>query len=196
MMQQEESMEGATPRQTWAIFCMTHRDHRALKLSKGKASEIIGKLMNGETVLDCPCGGIHTVKPRLTEERVKIMIAEAREAGRKAGLEQLAKLQAEGDKWKVKDESGREVGKMLDLCGGAWLVIDAKQAFYRIAKELSKDNRLRFSCDRNYSGGGHLSIYDMSNRQEASVNKACYEAAKEVLEKQGVKVLYVHTFID
>jgi len=55
----------ATNRQTWAIFCMTKKDHRPFNLSLEKASEIIGKLKAGETVTDCPCGEIHQLKPRI-----------------------------------------------------------------------------------------------------------------------------------
>jgi len=140
------------------------------------------------------------VSTKFSEKDVLAIVQEARAEGRKAGEEQLKKLQGQGDKWVVKDGfTGREVGRMLDLCGDAWLVIDAKQQFYRVAKKLSDgDNvqRYRFSCGRNYGGGGMLSIFDMSNRQEISVNEACNRKAREVLERHGIKVLYVHTYID
>jgi len=55
----------ATRRQTWALFCMTKKDHRPFNLTLEKASEIIGKLQKGEVVSDCPCGETHQLKPRI-----------------------------------------------------------------------------------------------------------------------------------
>lgn len=144
-----------------------------------------------------------TVGDKWTEERVLGVIAEARQAGRVAAEVKLEELMAAGPKWVVQEgPPGRErpVGAMLDLCGGAWLVIDAKQPFYRVASRLSSKepgrSPHRFLCQRQYGGGGMLSIFDMTGRQELSVNEAAEEAARKVLDRHGVKVTRVHTYID
>jgi hypothetical protein len=132
-----------------------------------------------------------------TPEKVKEVVLECRQAGKIASEKQLAKLRGEGDKWIVSDGfTGREVGRMLDLCGGAWVVINAKQGFYRVAKKVAEDRHLRFSCGRNYGGGGMFSVYDTNNRQEMSVNEASANAVADTLRKHGVKVEYIKTYID
>lgn len=124
------------------------------------------------------------------------LVKECRIAGQVAADKKLKELQAQGDKWKVIDEStGREVGRMLDVCGGAWVRIDAKQQFYRVAKKLSETRELRFHCDHHYHGGGMFSVYDITNRQEMSVNEAVAEAIKATLEKYGVKTTSVYSYI-
>jgi len=132
-----------------------------------------------------------------TPEKVKEVVQECRRAGALASEEKLKELQGNGAQWIVKDSfTGKPVGTMLDLCGGAWVVIDAKQGFYRVAKKVAEDRSLRFSCNRNYGGGGMFSVYDMNARQEISVNEAASRAVADVLKKHGVKVKYVKTYID
>jgi len=137
-------------------------------------------------------------KQKWTEGKIIAIIQEARKAGRKAGEKQLALLKRRGPKWLVKDGK-RTVGTMLDVCGGAWVVIDAKQGFYRMLRKMEKSGKtrlLRIYVAKNYRGGGMLSIFDMCNRQELSVNEACYKAVAKVLREHGVKVIGVHTYID
>jgi len=143
------------------------------------------------------------VGDKWTDERVLGVIAEARQAGHAAAEVKLQELMASGPKWVVQGGppgEERYAGTMLDLCGGAWLNIDAKQPFYRVASRLSSKepgrSPYRFMCSRAYGGGGMLSIFDMTGRQELSVNEAAEKAAKKVLERHGVKVTRVHTYID
>jgi len=146
---------------------------------------------------------VGAVGNKWTDERVLGVIAEARQAGRVAAEVKLQELMAAGPKWNVYGgPPGKEelAGTMLDLCGGAWLVIDTKQPFYRAASRLSSKepgrSPHRFMCQRQYGGGGMLSIFDMTGRQELSVNEAAEKAAKKVLERHGVNVIRVHTYVD
>ena len=130
-----------------------------------------------------------------TRESVLSVIKECRLAGSQAAQETLARLQQHGPSYIVKDASGTPVDTMLDVCGFAWLEIPARGRFYTLAKQLSLVDSNRVHCVRAYRGGGHLSIYDCSNRQELSVNKAANAAMANVLMSHGV-VAIVKSRID
>jgi hypothetical protein len=129
-----------------------------------------------------------------TEKKVLGVIRECRAAGQKAAKEKLADLQKAGPAFAVctetapfSDEIDQVVGTMLDVCGGAYLKIKARGKFYALAKKLSENDSYRFGCYRGYYGGGRLSIFDMSGRQEMSVNIAACHAAGDVLDKYGIE---------
>ena len=134
-----------------------------------------------------------------TRERVLAVVEKARQAGVKAGAEQLEKLKGEGDKWIIRDEGGREIDRMLDLCGGAYVVIDCRQPFYRVAKKMEDEKNHR-NCGSFWvskiSPGAMFGIRGLTNRQEASVNTEAEEAVANTLRSGGIKVLYVHSYID
>jgi hypothetical protein len=136
-----------------------------------------------------------------TEDSVIAIIKEAREAGRIAAQKQLETLMKAGPQWNVVDGfTGNLAGQMLDVCGGAWINIDAKQSFYRAASKMTKEHsniqRWRFHCGRAYRGGGMISIYDSSSRQEMSINESVAKAQMDVLVSYGVKVNGIHSYID
>lgn len=174
-------MEPATKRQTWALFCLTKQDYRNKGLSKEQASKLISELSEAQN------------KTRWTESKVKAVIREARIAGGKAADIMLGKLQEQGPKFAVVNDpeyggDGKIAGVMLDVCGMATMRILARGKFYLLCKKLSEnDKSLRFLCQRGYYGGGRLSIFDMTGRQELSVNETAYRAAAEVLANYGIE---------
>lgn len=124
-----------------------------------------------------------------TEAKVLEVIQEAREEGRRHAQMKLSALQQQGPKYRVFNESEPEktIDTMLDLCGFATLKISARGKFYLLAKKLSDDRSLRFSCCCGYYGGGRLNIFDSSFRQEMSVNIAACEGQKKVLAQYGIE---------
>lgn len=123
-----------------------------------------------------------------TEQKVLKVIQEARDLGRIAAQKKLQELQNAGPQFAV-TEGLNIVGTLLDVCGFANLKISARGKFYTIAKELSKQHEHRFSCGRRYHGGGYLSIFDSTKRQEISVNEAACKGQAEVLKKYKIEAI-------
>ena len=128
------------------------------------------------------------------DAKVLRVIEEARRLGKIAAADKLAELQKAGPKWAVCTEThpfsskaDKVVGTMLDVCGFANINISARGKFFQIAKKLSKTGSHRFYCTVAYRGGGHLSIYDSSHRQEMSVNKATCVGQAKVLNAYGIE---------
>ena len=121
-----------------------------------------------------------------TEQLVLSIIDEARKAGREAADEKLTGLQRKGPQFAILDEN-KIVGTMLDVCGFAHLKIAARGKFYLLAKKLSQGQHQRFICSNGYYGGGLLSIFDSTHRQEMSVNIAACQGQAKVLEAYGIK---------
>jgi len=126
------------------------------------------------------------IKTKWTHAKVLSVISEARQAGEIAATEQLEKLQSAGPQWAVTDGS-KVVGQMLDVCGFASLRIKARGKFYLLAKRMTLQRQYRFLCGKAYYGGGRLSIFDSSMRQEMSINVAAARAHAEILEKYGIE---------
>lgn len=121
-----------------------------------------------------------------TRDKVLATISEARRVGRIEADKKLAELQDRGPTWTVK-EAGRSVGTMLDVCGMASLKIRARGKFYILAKKLASSSAVRFYCSRAYGGGGNLSIFDSTMRQEISVNIAACQGQARVLASFGIE---------
>lgn len=121
-----------------------------------------------------------------TENLVLSVISEARKAGFVAARKKLLELQNRGAQFAVVD-GGKVAGTMLDVCGFANLKISARGKFYLLAKRLSKNPSARFHCCKAYYGGGSLSIFDSTHRQEMSVNIAACEGQAVVLRSYGIK---------
>ena len=129
------------------------------------------------------------VRTKWTEQKVLDVIAEARKVGSIFAARRFAELQAAGPKYAVCDENrnGEVVDTMLDVCGFAHLSISARGKFFQLAKKVSESSSERFYCTNAYRGGGHLSIYDSTNRQEMSVNVAACKGHQQVLVKYGIE---------
>lgn len=123
-----------------------------------------------------------------TNQKVCDVIKEARQAGKIAAQNKLNELMGIGPAFAV-CEKGNIVGTMLDCCGYASLKIKARGKFYLLAKKISNENsQYRFLCGPAYGGGGGLSIFDSTFRQEMSVNIAACRGQAEVLAKHGIEV--------
>jgi hypothetical protein len=127
------------------------------------------------------------VKTKWTEDSVIKVVQECREAGRVAAQARLTRLVESGPKWAVRDDlTGKIVGKLLDVCGFAHIKISARGKFFQLAKKLSQVPNNRFFCRNSYNGGGILSIFDVTTRQELSVNQAACQAMANVLKQYGI----------
>ena len=125
-------------------------------------------------------------KQKWTERRVLEVINEARRAGYITADQKLNELQDQGPTIVVMD-GAKVVGRLLDVCGFANLKISARGKFYLIAKKLCDNPIHRFLCRRAYYGGGSLSIFDSTFRQEMSVNIAACKGQAEILAKYGIE---------
>ena len=162
----------ATKKQLWALYCATKIDHREMGLTKEQASEKLSKLNAGRT--------------KWTQKKVLSVVKEARRAGKIAADKKLQELQDRGPQWTVHD-GPTVVGTLLDVCGWASLKISARGKFFQLAKTLTDRPVLRVYCRRAYRGGGMLSIFDSTRRQELSVNEAACRGQAKVLAKYGIK---------
>lgn len=127
-----------------------------------------------------------------TDQLVLAVIAEARKSGFVAARRKLAELQGDGARYNVTD-GANVVDTMLDVCGFANLKISARGKFFQIAKRMSNNLNgdgcrfQRFLCCIAYRGGGSLSIFDSTMRQEMSVNIAACEGQAVVLRGYGIE---------
>jgi len=128
-------------------------------------------------------------KTKWTNEKVLKVIDEARKLGRVTAADKLTELQNAGPKYSAHDENrnNRCVGTMLDVCGFASIRISARGKFFQLAKKLAATGNYRFYCVVDYQGGGSLSIYDSSHRQEMSINKAACVGQARVLNSYGIQ---------
>lgn len=139
-----------------------------------------------------------------TNEKVLKVLKQAQQRGREKAQEKLAELVQRGPVFAVVENSPKDgifydptkptrtIDTMLDVCGFANNRIKAKGSFYLIAKRLAGEraydgNGIRFMCGRGYYGGGSLSIFDMTFRQEMSVNEAAADGVAEVLNSWGIE---------
>ena len=110
-------------------------------------------------------------------EQIMKLIKVAQKLGREAGEKQYQKLLGEGDKWKVIDDmTGKECGRMLDVCGIGMLNVPGNgkiaKAFKMLTtkspmgREYKYEGMLIYQQDKGYG----LMLW-LSNRQEYSVNK-------------------------
>ena len=135
------------------------------------------------------------------------LLETAKDAAELASNECYRNLVEAGPRYNIRNAdlfgevSGPVVGTMLDLCGGAWIVLNGNQKFVRDLKKIGNKKldwiegsgwSLRKSVDSGYIL--HLN-YSKSVRQESSVHSAAYHSAMKILDAAGVKG-YVHTFID
>lgn len=99
------------------------------------------------------------------------------------------------------DKQGKQVGTLLDLCGGGYIKItDSRKRFTKYLLELKKrEYEQRFGrkpepgCIGKYWNVRHC----LSMRQELGLTEAALHAFFDVLKKHGVSEgMYVHTYID
>ena len=122
------------------------------------------------------------------------LVRVAQRLGRDAGEKQYQKLLGEGDKFIVTDEmdGGKEVGRMLDVCGIGMLNIPGQGKIARAFKMLAeksphgKDYRIdgmqMYKQDRGYG-----LILWLTNRQEYSVNEEAVSMVASYLCSQELE---------
>ena len=132
-----------------------------------------------------------------SHKQVVMMVRKAQELGRKAGKEQLAKLEKAGPRWRLKDAfTGGSAGTMLDVCGFAWLIIPGKgeivKAFKKLGgqdmgmaghKEYFLDGMRISKC---YSTPGYNLDLKLTNSQYMSVAEATVKVVSDFLNKNGI----------
>jgi hypothetical protein len=171
------TLNKATSRQTWAIFCMTGWDVRNCNLSCDDASKLIGDLKAGKEFDPKLYEGIRQVKKVKTETvDYKAIYDEAMNAGIEAGKNAIPTpmIVSEGivggKQWYV-DEGA---------CGFAWVVVSpATQPF---ARWLKKNGIVE---GKSYGGG--YSIWCSLFNQSITRKEAWASAFAKVLGKYNIK---------
>lgn len=139
-------------------------------------------------------------KTHLNDEhkQVIMLIRKAQGLGRKAGKEQLAKLEKSGPRWALKDSfTGRPAGTMLDVCGFAWLITPGKGKIVKAFKKLGKQDG-RITGHKEYFlegiriskccfGPGYNLELKLTNSQYMSVAEATVKAVSDFLNKNGIE---------
>jgi len=137
--------------------------------------------------------------PKLTDTGLATLLEKARQAGTVAAKEQLTKLESSGPQWNIVNDKtfggdGKVVGQMLDVCGFASIHIpNGRAGIVRQLKRVIETKQLvkRAYFHKGYYGGFGLSLFDMTNRQEMSVNEAAEQAALDTL-KAAIPELKAH----
>lgn len=126
--------------------------------------------------------------------RVIGLVKEAQKLGREAGEKQYQKLLKAGDRWKVIEEpSGKEVGRLLDVCGIGMLIVPGHgkivRAFKTVGRKVKLSDSYAIAQDvliwKSHKGYG-LSLF-LTNKQEMSVNEEAVKAVAIFLEVNGLK---------
>jgi len=145
---------------------------------------------------------------KYTRGQLDAIMVVAFAAGRDAARRKLDELRAAGPAFTVHDTGlfGRPsadniVGTMLDVCGNAGLEVSGKSATHRALRvyldrtvELPGGGRVYYRP--SWPTGFHFDIFDMTGRQEMSVNEAAIRAVKRVLDEHGLDGTRVSTRID
>ena len=147
-------------------------------------------------------GGNKMIKPHKLHENdehkaILMLLLKAREIGKKAANDQLAKLQKNGAKWAIKDEgSNFIVAQVLDVCGFAGMKVPGRGKIVKAFKKLAghKDfqdgyilRKEQMSISKSYDKGYILYLGLNIGRQEMSVNEEAVVAASEFLNNAGLE---------
>ena len=125
------------------------------------------------------------------------MLLKAREIGRKASHDQLAKLQKNSTRWAIKDDnSNKIVGQLLDVCGFAGMKVPGRGKIVQAFKKLTEHKdfqdgyifeKEKMSISKSYDKGYILYLGLDIGRQEMSVNEEGVVAASEFLNSAGLE---------
>lgn len=139
-------------------------------------------------------------KTHLNDEhkQVIMLVRKAQGLGRKAGQEQLAKLEKAGPRWALRDAfTKRPAGTMLDVCGFAWLTTPGRGKVVKAFKKLGgQDGRITghieyflegMRISKCYSTPGYNLELKLTNSQYMSVGEAAVKAVSDFLNKNGIE---------
>lgn len=181
----------ATRKQTWTLFCLTKQDWRDKNLTVFEASQLIGKIKNGEEVT-APEG---TVKLRKKQDASKIL-AEAEAAGEQAGKAVVPAPMVVEQHVDMTDDNSPVAQAWLvpdGVCGFAWIVVKCTNTASRSFINQLKKAGLATS-DVNERGGavfrphyhGGFAMYVHYGNQSYERKTAYASAFAEVLCKYGI----------
>lgn len=127
-------------------------------------------------------------------EQIIKLVKIAQKLGREAGEKQYQKLLKQGNRWKVIEEpSGKEVGRLLDVCGIGMLTVPGNgkivRTFKIAGKKVKLSNSYAIAQDvliwKSHKGYG-LSLF-LTNKQEMSINEEAVKAVANFLVSQKLK---------
>ena len=127
-------------------------------------------------------------------EQIIGLVRVAQSLGRDARERQYQKLLKQGDKFRVIEEpSGKEVGRLLDVCGIGMLTVPGNgeivRAFKTAGKKVKLSNSYAIAQDvliwKSHKGYG-LSLF-LTNKQEMSVHEEAVKAVANFLVSQKLE---------
>ena len=178
------TVEKATYKQTWAIFCMTKWDVRNCNLTKEQASQIISDLKAGKVFNPSLYNGIRQVEKIKEKPTVdfQAIYDEAMLAGKIAGENAIPNPMI------VKNEGTKEQWFVSEgMCGFAWVKISpATQPFARWLKKQGH-------ADKAYGGG--YDLWCSGFGQSITRKEKWAYAVADVFKKHGI-ICYANSRLD
>ena len=193
-------MKSATPRQLWALYCITKTDYRGKNLSYDEASALIKKLGNPEyRKADKAERKVVDLKTELLEyikkEKLDGIIEHVKTA---LGIKSIVS----NDPLYMKEEKHynfRGFG-----CGFAWLEYDKRSKIGKAIEEAFKDIRMdvrgmivnAFPTDLHKQLEVEGTPLEAIVFQDITINSAINQAVADFMSSKGVKNVWVNSRLD
>lgn len=193
-------MKSATPRQLWALYCITKTDFRGKNLTYDEASALIKKLGNPEyRKADKAERKVVDLKTELLEyikkEKLDGIIEDVKTA---LGIKSIVS----NDTLYMKEEKHyhfRGFG-----CGFAWIEYDKRSKIGKAIEEASKDIRREvreiivnaFPMDLRKQLEAEGTPLEAIVFQDITINSAFEQAVVDFMETKGVKNAWVNSRLD
>ena len=194
------SVKSATPRQLWALYCITKTDYRGKNLTYDEASALIKKLGNPEyRKADKAERKVVDLKTELLEYIKKEKLAGIIEHVNKAlGIKSIVS----NDTLYMKEEKHyhfRGFG-----CGFAWLEYDKRSKIGKAIEEAFKDIRMEvremivnaFPIDLRKQLEAEGTPLSAIVFQDITINSSINQAVADFMETKGVKNVWVNSRLD
>lgn len=194
------SVKSATPRQLWALYCITKTDYRGKNLTYDEASALIKKLGNPEyRKADKAERKVVDLKTELLEYIKKEKLAGIIEDVNKAlGIKSIVS----NDTLYMKEEKHyhfRGFG-----CGFAWLEYDKRSKIGKAIEEAFKDIRMEvreliinsFPIDLRKQLEAEGTPLGAIVFQDITINSSINQAVADFMETKGVKNVWVNSRLD
>lgn len=194
------SVKSATPRQLWALYCITKTDYRGKNLSYDEASALIKKLGNPEyRKADKAERKVVDLKTELLEyikkEKLDGIIEQVKTA---LGIKSIVS----NDTLYMKEEKHyhfRGFG-----CGFAWLEYDKRSKIGKAIEEAFKDIRMEvreliinsFPIDLRKQLEAEGTPLGAIVFQDITINSSINQAVADFMETKGVKNVWVNSRLD
>ena len=193
-------VKAATPRQLWALYCITKTDYRGKGLSYDEASSLIKKFGNPEyrkadkaehKVVDLKTELLNYIK----SEKLDAIIEHVKTA---LGIKSIVS----NDTLYMKEEKHyhfRGFG-----CGFAWIEYDKRSKIGKAIEEASKDIRSEvramivnaFPMDLRKQLEGEGTPIEAIVFQDITINSAYEQAVVDFMTSKGVKNAWVNSRLD